>query len=113
MVAPLDPRGREVEMHYLRSDDICRITGLSRSTIDRYERDGAFPARRLLGPRAVGWLKDEVMEWMAARPTCHRPTRTDQRLSTAPQEQVDNSRCLRGRRPVKRCETERNVDDDE
>lgn len=51
-----------------RNDDLDRITGLSRTTRWRLERDGNFPARRsLTGSRAVGWLADEVDAWIADR----------------------------------------------
>ena len=42
-------------------------TGLSRSTIYQYVKDGAFPKPVPVGPRAVGWLESEVSEWIAER----------------------------------------------
>jgi prophage regulatory protein len=43
------------------------MTGLARSTI--YERiaTGGFPKPIHLGPRSVGWIADEVEDWIAAR----------------------------------------------
>ncbi len=52
----------------LRKPDVIQRTGLSASTIDRLERDGAFPRRRQLGPKAVGWLASELDEWEQALP---------------------------------------------
>src|SRR5438876_10456063 len=47
----------------------CERTGLSRTTVWRLERQGAFPARRRLSPGPVGWLESEVDEWLAPRLT--------------------------------------------
>lgn len=54
-------------MRVLRSPEVCRRCGLSRVTIWRLERAGAFPKRRYLTKQTVGWLEHEVDEWIAAR----------------------------------------------
>jgi prophage regulatory protein len=54
-------------MRYLRMQDILEITGVSRTTIDRWEAEGRFPRRRKLGGRAIGWLESEVLEWVNTR----------------------------------------------
>lgn len=41
-------------------------TGISRSTLYKYVKDGHFPRQRKLGPRRVGWLASEVRSWMTA-----------------------------------------------
>ena len=53
----------------LRVAAVCERAGLSRTTVWRLERRGAFPARRYLSPGAVGWLESEVDEWIATRLT--------------------------------------------
>ena len=53
----------------IRVAAVCERTGLSRTTVWRLERQGAFPARRRLSPGAVGWLESEVDEWIASRLT--------------------------------------------
>lgn len=55
-------------MSFYRFPQVKRITGLSRSTIFRSEREGKFPKRRQLGKKSVGWLSDEIDAWLAARP---------------------------------------------
>jgi prophage regulatory protein len=55
-------------MAILRTTDVIRLTGLSRTTLWRLERRGGFPARLRLGPNSVGWLDDEVRQWIKARP---------------------------------------------
>jgi prophage regulatory protein len=39
-----------------------------RTTVWRWEKNGQFPRRRSLGGRSVGWLRNEVLEWIATRP---------------------------------------------
>ena len=51
----------------LRVPDVLERTGLSRTTIWRLESRGDFPARRRLGPQAVGWAEDEVTAWLDDR----------------------------------------------
>ncbi|MGE5539628.1 MAG: helix-turn-helix transcriptional regulator [Gemmatimonas sp.] len=55
-------RRKQVEAH----------TGLSRSTIYAWVRDGLFPAPISLGPKAVGWLESELDAWLAERTRASR-----------------------------------------
>ena len=52
----------------IRKQELLKITGLSSATLWRRERAGDFPRRLRLGPHAVGWLLEEIDEWMASRP---------------------------------------------
>jgi prophage regulatory protein len=54
-------------MKFIRLRDVEEQTGLSDTTIWRYERAGNFPARRRLGPNSVAWLEDEVNRWIESR----------------------------------------------
>jgi len=40
------------------------ITGLSRTTVWRLEKQGKFPNRRHISPSSVGWLEHEIFKWM-------------------------------------------------
>jgi prophage regulatory protein len=51
----------------LRRPQVQQRTGLSRSTLYQYIKDGEFPASVQLGPRAVGWLESDVSGWITAR----------------------------------------------
>ena len=51
----------------LRMPEVKRITGLSRTTIWRYEKDGRFPQRVMLGGGSIGWYSSEVLKWVASR----------------------------------------------
>ena len=55
------------EPAFLRRKQVETRTGLSRSTIYQYIKDGVFPKPVPLGPRAVGWLESEVSGWIAER----------------------------------------------
>src|SRR5262245_24267789 len=57
-----------VLMHILRTVDVTRLTGLSRTTLWRMERQGKFPARIRLSLNSVGWRDEEVRHWVETRP---------------------------------------------
>jgi prophage regulatory protein len=56
-----------MSQHYLRRSDVTHLTGLSHSTLWRLEGSGRFPKRRKLSPGAVGWLSEEVEQWVESR----------------------------------------------
>ena len=60
---PGGPRCRRL----LRFPAIRERTGLSRSTIWRLERRGAFPRHRRISANAVAWLEEEVELWIGQR----------------------------------------------
>ena len=43
--------------------------GLSRATIYRLEKAGAFPARRQLTSNRVAWLAADIDQWAGERPS--------------------------------------------
>ena len=51
----------------LRRKQVEARTGLSRSTIYARINAGTFPAPVSLGPRAVGWIEDDVQRWLSDR----------------------------------------------
>ncbi|MEZ8771216.1 helix-turn-helix transcriptional regulator [Vibrio sp. 10N.247.310.17] len=54
----------KVQLSIVRLPEVMRLTGLSRPTIYRRIAEGSFPARVLLGERAVGFKLHEVIEWI-------------------------------------------------
>lgn len=54
----------------IRFPKISEITSLSRTTIWRLETEGNFPKRLQVGNRGVGWLLNEIEDWMQSRPRC-------------------------------------------
>lgn len=51
----------------IRLPDVKAHTGLSHSTIYLWVSEGRFPKPISLGPRAVGWVKSEIDEWINDR----------------------------------------------
>ncbi len=51
----------------LRLPQVKKITGLSRSSIYAMIADGNFPQQVSLGERSVGWLENEIREWIEQR----------------------------------------------
>jgi prophage regulatory protein len=62
---------------FLREHECRRLTGLSRSTRWRLERQRHFPKRRRMSQRTVGWLESELREWLVDRPAASS-TRDDE-----------------------------------
>ncbi len=52
----------------LRFKPMSKKVGLSRPTIYRKMRRGEFPAAIDLGNGQLGWLEEEIDEWIASRP---------------------------------------------
>lgn len=57
----------QLQLSILRRKQVQARTGLSRSTIYLYIKAEQFPKPVPLGPRAVGWIEAEVVEWIANR----------------------------------------------
>jgi prophage regulatory protein len=55
-------------MKFLRIRQVMSLTGLSRMTIYRLERDGNFPKRRRLSQNSVAWLESDISAWAESRP---------------------------------------------
>ncbi len=51
----------------LRFPAVRDRTGLSRSTIWRLERQGAFPRHHRISPNAVAWVEDDIAKWIRAK----------------------------------------------
>ena len=55
------------DLAILRLPQVEQRSGLSRSTLYQYMKDGYFPKPVPLGPRAVGWLESDVGDRIATR----------------------------------------------
>lgn len=51
----------------LRLEEVKERTGLSRSSIYAYMREGKFPSCIRLGARSVGWYDGEIKAWQRSR----------------------------------------------
>ena len=52
----------------LRTKEIVKLTGWSRTTIWRKVRSGEFPAPLALGPNSNGWTEELYSSWLASLP---------------------------------------------
>lgn len=53
-------------MRIIRRAELREKVGYSPMHIWRLERDGKFPKRIQLGPHSVGWIEEEVDQWIEA-----------------------------------------------
>lgn len=56
----------------LRLPEVKTKTGLSRSTIYAFMKEGFFPKPITLGRRAVGWLEADLQDWIVERTKASR-----------------------------------------
>ena len=54
-------------MKLIKLAEVKEITGLGRSTIYNFIKDGIFPKQVELGPRAVAWVEEEIFDWVEER----------------------------------------------
>ncbi len=60
---PLKPAQHATRI--LRLNQVQEITGLAKTTIYKLQAASAFPQRIKLTSRSVGWMEDEVLQWVA------------------------------------------------
>jgi len=56
-------------LRLLRFPAVRERTGLSRSTIWRLERRGAFPRHHRISANAVAWIEDDIANWIRSKVT--------------------------------------------
>lgn len=54
-------------MRILSKKELRALVLYSPAHIDRLEKAGLFPKRVHLGPCRVGWIEDEVLDWLQER----------------------------------------------
>ena len=72
--------------------EVCKMTGLSRTTLWRARQNGWFPEPRYLSPGRIGWPLSVVLAWMKQPHPAVRESKAE----------LDGRRSegrLRGRRP--------------
>ena len=57
----------------IRLAEVKSKTGLSRSSIYERIKDGSFPSPIKITNHAVGWIEQEVDDWIAQRIAASRP----------------------------------------
>lgn len=61
------------EVTIWRLPEVMAHTGLSRSTIYDKMANGEFPLSINLSVRTIGWIADEIIDWIKARIDESRP----------------------------------------
>ncbi|EBS1324042.1 AlpA family phage regulatory protein [Salmonella enterica subsp. enterica serovar Muenchen] len=56
----------------VKESERCVMTGLSRSTVWRLEREDMFPRRKKAGKNSCGWLMSDLLLWMHDRSAVNR-----------------------------------------
>ncbi len=59
--------GARQDVRILKRRAVEEVTGISRSLIYQLVKAGTFPQPVRLTPNRVGWLENEVQEWVQAR----------------------------------------------
>ncbi|MDU8910993.1 helix-turn-helix transcriptional regulator [Aestuariicoccus sp. MJ-SS9] len=57
----------EIVMRILSKRELKELVLYSPQHIARLEKAGKFPKRVYLGPNRVGWVEDEVLNWLQER----------------------------------------------
>ena len=57
----------EIEMRILSKRQLKELVLYSPQHVARLEKAGTFPKRIQLGPNRVGWVEDEVLDWLQER----------------------------------------------
>lgn len=53
--------------HLISLNEVCRLTSLSRTAINRWREAGKFPAAVPLGHKRVAFIRAEVEQWIHDR----------------------------------------------
>jgi prophage regulatory protein len=53
-------------LRIMRFKEVREVTGLSKTTINRFEKEGRFPSRVSLGPRSIGWFEEDVQTFLTS-----------------------------------------------
>lgn len=69
----MESEKKEAKTSFIRLEQVKARTGLSRSTLYAYIRDGRFPSPITISDRCVAWVESEIDAWIAERIAAHRP----------------------------------------
>ncbi len=57
----------DIVMRMLSKRELKELVLYSPQHVARLEKAGGFPKRVQLGPNRVGWIEEEVLDWLAQR----------------------------------------------
>jgi prophage regulatory protein len=58
---------KHINLNFMRIQQVCKKTGLSKATIYRLMKTGNFPESKKLSERARGWIENEIDGWNLSR----------------------------------------------
>lgn len=61
-----------MKLQFIREPECHRITGLSRDTRWRLEKEGKFPKRYKISENTIGWLSTDLETWIESK--VHTPS---------------------------------------
>jgi prophage regulatory protein len=59
----------------LRIKQVMELTGMKRTKLYMMQADGSFPMRTQITSGAVGWVEEDVQNWIARRIAVSKPLR--------------------------------------
>ncbi|MNJ23621.1 Prophage CP4-57 regulatory protein (AlpA) [compost metagenome] len=69
-----ETKGFADDIEFIRLREVKRITGMGTTYIYEKMKTGDFPGQIKLGPRAVAWIKAEVLAWAMGQVALTRGT---------------------------------------
>jgi len=60
-------QSRSIAMRILSKRQLKELVLYSPQHVARLEKAGTFPKRVQIGPNRVGWVEDEVLDWLQER----------------------------------------------
>lgn len=57
-----------IEAAFITQPQVCKLLGISRSSVERLRKTDSFPKPRQLGVRLVGFRVSEIKDWMDRLP---------------------------------------------
>ena len=60
----------DIVMRIVSKRQLKEMVLYSPQHVARLEKAGKFPKRVQLGPNRVGWVEDEVLDWLQSRLNC-------------------------------------------
>jgi prophage regulatory protein len=84
----------------LRLKEVTRRTGRSRSSLYDDIAANTFPGPIPLGPRAVGWLEEEIEDWLDARIAERDDATMRRQRAVQPEQSAGSVQCNRSKAPA-------------
>jgi prophage regulatory protein len=71
-MVPMNSNSSQNQARFIRLEQVKARTGLSRSTLYAYIREGRFPSPVTISTRCVAWVESEIDDWISKRIVARR-----------------------------------------